>query len=434
MLDAVAWRDLFRSPGHWWLMPSIPLTKEQLQQAVDAVAQCGTVTGASRFLNLNRATLEGRLREARRQGYVATVTPPLVMKGQSVLRDKEGNEVARWDKTKLAGRDDAEVAHVPEPRRISKISTYYDQLGNVAAQWVSERPEDVAREKAWEAFAAELAKALPRAKPTKGPARANSDLLAVYPVGDHHVGMLAWEDETGGENYDLKIAENLLAAASERLIETCPPCDQAVLAFLGDFLHTDGYAAMTPTHGHLLDADGRYPKMIEVAVRMIRAMVTAALERHKRVHVIVSTGNHDIATSAFMRIMLAALYENEPRVTVDKAPTRFHYYEWGKVLLGVHHGDKVKMDKLPAVMAHDRHEAWGRTAHRIWLTGHVHHDSRKEYPGCHVESFGVLAPLDAYASAGGYRSQRSMKALVFHREHGEQERHTVRPSMLELAA
>ena len=134
-----------------------------------------------------------------------------------------------------------------------------------------------------------------------------------------------------------------------------------------------------------------------------------------------------------MRIMLAALYENEPRVTVDKTPSRFHYYEWGKVLLGVHHGDRVKMDRLPAVMAHDQSEAWGRTAHRIWLTGHVHHDSRKEFPGCLVESFGVLAPLDAYASAGGYRSQRSMKALVFHREHGEQERHTVRPSMLEAA-
>jgi hypothetical protein len=51
-----------------------------------------------------------------------------------------------------------------------------------------------------------------------------------------------------------------------------------------------------------------------------------------------------------------------------------------------------------------------------------------------VESFGVLAPLDAYASAGGYRSQRSMKALVFHKDHGEQERHTVTPAMLEKAA
>jgi hypothetical protein len=415
-------------------MPTPSLSSEQLQQAVDAVAEAGTVTGASRLLDLNRATLEGRLREAKRRGFTSTKTPPLVMKGQSVLRNAAGEEVARWDKSKLAGRDDAEVAHVPDPKRITKVSTYYDQLGNVAAQWVSERPEDIAREKAWEMFAAGLAEKLPRVRATKGPTKANADLLAVYPVGDHHVGMLAWEDETGDANYDLRIAGELLAAASERLIETCPPCDQAVLAFLGDFLHYDSFAAVTPTHGHLLDADGRFPKMVDAGIRMIRSMVSAALDRHKKVHIIFSTGNHDIATSAFMRIMLAALYEAEPRVTVDKAPSRFHYYEWGRCLLGVHHGDRVKMDKLPAVMAHDRHEAWGRTSHRIWLTGHVHHDSRKEYPGCHVESFGVLAPLDAYASAGGYRSQRSMKALVFHRQHGEQERHTVNPGMLEVAA
>jgi len=245
---------------------------------------------------------------------------------------------------------------------------------------------------------------------------------------------MAWEEETGDANYDLRIAEDLLASASERLIETCPPCDQAVIAFLGDFLHYDSYAAVTPTHGHLLDADGRYPKMVKAGVRMIRSMVSAALERHRAVHLIFATGNHDIATSAFLRIMLAALYEADSRVTVDEAPTRYHYYEFGRVLLGVHHGDKAKMDKLPAIMAHDRHEAWGRTQHRIWLTGHIHHDSRKEYPGCMVESFGVLAPLDAYASAGGYRSQRSMKALVFHRQHGEQERHTVNPGMLEAAA
>jgi hypothetical protein len=415
-------------------MPNPGLPKEKMQETVDALSEYGSISRASTALNLNRATFEGRLREARRQGFTSSKLPEFVMKGQSILRNQAGEEVARWDKTKLKGRDDAEATHVPDPKKITRVATYYDQQGNVAAQWVSEKPEDVAREALWTQFAEGLAKALPRQKPTKAPTKTNADLLACYPVGDHHVGMLAWADETGDANYDLRIAEELLAAASERLIETCPPCDQAVLCFLGDFLHYDSFSAVTPTHGHLLDADGRFPKMIDVGVRMIRSMVAAALTRHKRVHIIFSTGNHDIATSAFMRIMLAALYEKEPRVTVDRTPSRFHYYEWGRVLLGVHHGDRVKMDKLPAVMASDRHEAWGRTQHRVWLTGHVHHDSRKEYPGCHVESFGVLAPLDAYAAAGGYRSQRSMKALVFHKQHGEQERHTVNAAMLEVAA
>lgn len=414
-------------------MPNPGLTKEQLQEAVDAFAAHGTKTRAAAVLGLNLSTYENRMREAQRQNVSPTVTPPMVMKGQSILRNKAGLEVARWDKTKLAGRDDSEVAHIPDPKKITKISTYYDQLGNVAAQWVSERPEDIAREQAWLAFAADLAGKLPKARPTKAPDATAKDLLAVYPVGDHHVGMRAWAEETQDANYDLNIAGELLAGASERLIESCPPCDQAVIAFLGDFLHYDSYAAITPTHGHLLDADGRYPKMVRAGVRMIRAMIAAALKRHKAVHVIFATGNHDISSSAFLRIMLAALYEDEKRVTVDETPSRYHYYEWGKILLGVHHGDRAKMDKLPAIMAHDQHEAWGRTRYRLWITGHIHHDSRKEFPGCHVESFGVLAPLDAHGAASGYRSQRSMKALVFHRDHGEQERHTVNPNMLEAA-
>lgn len=414
-------------------MPTPPLKPEQLQEAVDAVAQVGTVTGAARLLNINRATFEGRLREARRLGYKSTFTPPMVMKGQSVLRDQQGNEVARWDKTKLAGRDDADAVHIPDPKTISKVSTYYDQQGNVAAQWVSERPEDIAREKAWQAFAVELAKELPKTRPTKGPEKTNSDLLAVYPIGDHHIGMLADAEETGDANYDLKISERLLTAAAERLIETCPPCDQALIATLGDYFHYDSFSAITPTHGHLLDADGRYFKMIRAGVRMLRTVIEQALTRHKRVHLIIATGNHDIASSAFLRIMLASLYEKNKRVTVDESPARCHYYEWGKNLLGVHHLDRIKPDKLPGVMAADMREAWGRTLYRLWLGGHVHHESRKEFPGCTVESFAVLAALDAHAAGGGYRSGRSMKALVLHREYGELERHTVTPAMLEAA-
>ena len=415
-------------------MPNPGLTREQMQQAVDAVAECGTVVGAARMLDMNRATLEGRLREARRQGFKSDKTPPMVFKGQSVLRDKEGNEVARWDKTKLAGRADEDVAHIPEPRRISKISTYYDQLGNVAAQWVSEKPEDIAREKAWEAFAQELAKPLPKSKPSKAPAKTNADLLAVYPIGDHHVGMLADAEETGDANYDLKISERLLTTAAERLIETCPPCDQALIATLGDFFHYDSFSAITPTHGHLLDADGRYFKMIRAGVRMLRTVIEQALTRHKKVHLIICTGNHDIASSAFLRIMLGAVYEKNNRVTVDESPARCHYYEFGKNLLGIHHFDRIKPDKLPSVMAADMREAWGRTLYRLWLGGHVHHESRKEFPGCTVESFAVLASLDAHAAGSGYRSGRSMKALVLHREYGELERHTVTPAMLEVAA
>lgn len=353
-----------------------------------------------------------------------------MMKGQSILRDKSGEEVARWDKTKLAGRDPADTFKLPDPKKVTKTSTYFDQQGNVAAQWISEKPDDAERERLWQLYAEKIAGDVKRAAPVKAPkGKSHADLLAVYPVGDHHTGMMAWPDETGDAAYDLEIAEQVMRDASVRLIGTCPPCDQALIPFLGDFLHYDSYAAVTPAHKNLLDADGRFPKMVETGVRIVRHIIAAALERHRRVNVIFEGGNHDPATAAFMRILLSCLYENEPRVTIDKSPTGCHYFEWCKVLIGTHHGDKIKGEKLPGIMAHDRPAAWGRTAHRVWFTGHVHNESLKSFPGCKVETLEVLPPLDAYAAGAGYRGNRSMKAIVFHCEHGEVERHTVNPDM-----
>ena len=76
-------------------------------------------------------------------------------------------------------------------------------------------------------------------------------------------------------------------------------------------------------------------------------------------------------------------------------------------------------------MATDRASDWGETRFRYWLTGHVHHMSGKEYPGCIVETFRTLAPRDAHAHAAGYRSDRDMQMLVHHKKHGRINRHTV---------
>lgn len=415
-------------------MAQATLSDEMCQQAADAFARFGSQRAAADSLGMSRSTFQHRIQEAERRGFTGD-GPRMVMKGQSVLYDAAGNERARWDKTRLAGRLEADTVQLPDPKKIVKTSRLFDQTGAVVQQWVSEKADEAEREALWLAFAEKIAKEVPRAAPVKAPkGKSHADLLAVYPVGDHHTGMKAWPDETGGGAYDLKIAEQIIREATIRLISVCPPCDQALIPFLGDFFHHDSFEAVTPAHKNLLDADGRYPKMIETGVRIIRHMVCAALEIHKHVTLIVEPGNHDPASSAFMRILLSCLYENEPRVTVDKAPRHYHYYEFGKVLIGTHHGDKAKPAMLPGIMAHDQPEAWGRTVHRLWMTGHVHHESRKEYDGCKVETFGVLAPADAYSAHAGYRSEQSMKAIVFHREHGEVERHTVSPGMFQARA
>jgi hypothetical protein len=311
---------------------------------------------------------------------------------------------------------------------VTKVSTLYDAEGNVKQQWVMEKPEDRDKLVLWQEIAKDIAKDIEPINEMAIPASTNDDLLVCYPVGDLHLGMLSWDKETG-HDWDLKIGERVFDEAMEFLVDSAPSADNALVAFLGDFMHYDSFEAITPTSGNLLDSDSRYPKMVKVAIRSARRAIEKAAAKHRNVRVIVEIGNHDLSNSVFLAHALDAIYENNPRIVIDVAPSHFHYVEHGKVLIATHHGHGVKMEKLPNIMAADRPEAWGRTKFRYWLTGHIHQHKHLDFPGVSVESFRVLAPQDAWAFNKGYRSQRDMKALVFHHDYGEVSRITVNPDM-----
>jgi hypothetical protein len=317
----------------------------------------------------------------------------------------------------------------PDGYNIRGRSTYYDADGKIRGEWVKttieqERQEEMIRE-ALQAMTDKLS----RLKPTAGPKSARADLMACYPVSDHHLGMLSWHEETGG-NWDLDIAENMLSAAIEHLVESVPSCERATIILLGDLLHYDSFEAVTPKNRNLLDADGRYPQMVRAAIRVVRRMVQTALKRHRSVHLIVESGNHDPSSSIFLMEALSNIYENEPRLTVDTSPSKFHYFTFGKCLVGIHHGDGAKPADLPLIMAVDRAQEWGEAEFRYIWTGHIHSDNVKDFRGVRWESFRILTPPDAWAAGKGYRSRQDMKAIVLHKEFGEVARHIVNPAML----
>lgn len=297
-------------------------------------------------------------------------------------------------------------------------------------QWVKTNEDNEAWQAAMLASFRAMSEQLPQVEPRLAAERARADLLTIYPMGDPHIGMYSWAEETG-DNWDLAIAERLHCSAIAELVSSAPATETAIVLNLGDALHYDSMAAVTPRSGHNLDADGRYAKMVSVAVKTMRQCIESALTKHHNVHVINLPGNHDETGALWLSIALSHIYEREPRVTVDTNPSVFSYYRWGKVLIGAHHGHACKPDKLAGVMACDRAKDWGEATHRHWLIGHIHHESKKEVAGCTVESFGTLAAKDAYATNGGWRSNRSMQSIVYHREHGEVGRSKVHAAMFE---
>lgn len=323
---------------------------------------------------------------------------------------------------------------VPDGFMVKGVSTLYAKDGRISAQWVkSTQDQERQRELMREACAAMVAD-LPKVgatKPKLGTYRA--DLLTAYPIGDPHIGMRAWAAECG-KDWDLAIAEKVHCEAMASLVDAAPASEDALIVNLGDAFHYDSMAPVTPRSGHLLDADGRYAKMIGVGIKVIRQCITSALAKHKRVHIINAPGNHDETGAIWLSAALAHIYADEPRVTVDTNPSVFAYHRFGKCLIGVHHGHTCKPDKLPGVMAADRARDWGETEHRYWWVGHIHHESKREFPGVSVESFNTLASADAYATSGGWRSRESMQAIILHEQHGEVARARVSAAMFRNAA
>jgi len=241
--------------------------------------------------------------------------------------------------------------------------------------------------------------------------------------------MYAWAQECG-EDFDLAEAERLTLGAVDALVEAAPPAKTAILLPLGDVFHANDQSNVTPGHKHQLDVDSRYPKVIGIGIKTFRHAILRALEKHERVIVRIEPGNHDPQAKWALAFALAAYFENNERVEIDLSPSKFWFYKFGKVLIGSTHGDTVKHEALLGVMASDRAEDWGLTKHRYWYTGHVHHQSVKEFPGVLCESFRTLAAKDAYAAGHGYRAGRDMRCIVHHKEHGEIGRHICDVSMI----
>lgn len=312
-------------------------------------------------------------------------------------------------------------------------STFYnfDKPGAPATrQWVKTERDSEQREQIIRDAVSALMEDTPRSLPSVEPPYVSSDLCNVFTLTDVHVGAYAWGKETGAD-WDLSIAERTVTAAVAHLIGASPLADTCVIAQLGDFLHQDGLAAVTPTSGHNLDSDSRFSKVVGVAVRILRGVIDMALVRHRRVVVLMAEGNHDVASSVWLRHMFGLLYEKEPRVDVIDSELPYYCMQHGKTMLAWHHGHLKKIDQLPLLFAAQFPAVWGSTIRRYVHTGHFHHKHEREHSGVTVIQHPTIAARDAYAARGGWIADREMTAITYSSKAGQVARATVCPEMLE---
>lgn len=314
---------------------------------------------------------------------------------------------------------------VPDYLYIDQMTQLVRADGAEVQRWNKFKSENLTQAEIFTRLVKDFDGQIPAAPRTR-PAESYSDFLTVYPMGDPHIG-LRGHDGSG-------LAEGVAAlhAGMADLVRRGRHTREALVVNLGDFYHSDDPSNRTRRSGNPLDVDGAWYQILRAGADLFIGLIKLALGHHEIVHVKCLIGNHDDLSSLFLTLLVDQHFRDEPRVKVDTGGEMFQWFEWGKCLFGFTHGQKITPATLFQKMAEQR-EPWGRTLHRYWLCGHVHHTRKVEHGGVLIESFRTLAPRDAHHEAAGYISGRDMHRIVYSREGGEVSREIVSAHMLGLS-
>lgn len=392
-----------------------PLSEDLAREAARAFQEHGgNQSAAAASLGLARQTFRSRLRRASERGLLLDAGP--AMPGFRVSRVSDGPA----GRTVEQKPDVGEAFAVPPGHTVKGVSALLDPEGREVAKWVKTREGDLDPAAIVGFVKSAFEDYKPAARKLAPPRYASDDLCTLLPLADWHLGMFAWGKEVG-ENWDLEIAEERIGAAVMETVVASPESGEGIVLGGGDLIHSDNNRNQTARSGNTLDVDGRYEKVIGAACRLTERTVDLMRRRHETVRVRILKGNHDEHASVAVAYHLAALYRNEPRVTVDLDPSLFWWHRFGRVLLGATHGHTVKIREMPSIMAHRRAEDWGATKHRYVHGFHLHHKERTatEGEGVITEIHQAPIPQDAWHFGSGYLSGRSIKAITYHRDFGE---------------
>ena len=369
-------------------------TTERQKEVVNAVIKNGSATKAAKELKCDRRTVDKMIVRLEKIAASNGVAPHRDLTHQTA----EGFQAKR-------------------------ISTAYKEDGSVALQWVIQEPDKQSLQQRLNYMLEGIKDDLTGfKKAVKAPAKVNADYLAMYIIGDHHFGMLAdSETKLDDDDWDVKIASKILLDSTERLANRVGDAEIGVLLNVGDFFHADSSKNET-TAGTRVDVDTRIGKTFKLAGRLFQILVEKMLKTHKKVVVINVRGNHDSDMACHLSSCLEIIYDNEPRVEVLQNYSKFIHYQWKNNLFVFHHGDRIKHEQILQTVIKNLDDEWSQSKNRYCHLGHIHHHIAREVGSMHFEHFGSLTSTDQWHSDSGYGAERSMTAVVYHKEHGEDSR------------
>ena len=234
----------------------------------------------------------------------------------------------------------------------------------------------------------------------------NDHLLVINPA-DIHIGKYASEFETGS-GYDCETAVDRVLEGIQGLIDKSAGFGiERVLFCIGnDILHIDNVYNQT-TSGTPQDVDGKWWEHFEIAL-MLYVKCIEMLRQVAPVDVLHSMSNHDYQSGFHLAHALKSWFRKADDINFDISVAHRKYYQYGKNLIGLEHGDGAKIDKLPLLMAQEQPLLWSETKYRYFYLHHIHHKVKhkwldaKDFIGVTVEYLRSPSGTDSWHSRKGF--------------------------------
>lgn len=251
------------------------------------------------------------------------------------------------------------------------------------------------------------------------PIRTKADCCYVLNIQDLHLAKLASRQETGGADWDIRIAEQAFRETIDELIGKVPKdrVEEVIVIIGSDMLQVDNDKSTT-TAGTYVDSDTRLAKAFDVAAKMLSDVIEKLASSFK-VHCVVYGGNHDRTVSLFLGRYIEAWFRNHSNVTIDASPRSRKYHGYGKTLLAFDHGDETKHKDLPLAIMRDNQSTISKYRFTECLVGHLHTERSEDVKGIIIRVAPALCPPDKWHSSKSFaNNMRRSQGLLYQREDG----------------
>ena len=220
--------------------------------------------------------------------------------------------------------------------------------------------------------------------------------------------------EEGTKEYSRRVARERLRASTASCLAgvLCHGQPEVIMVGVGsDYFHVDNEAGTT-SGGTPQDRDGNPLDIIETGCEMMVEYVDM-LRAVAPVELVLMAGNHDHLLGYCLLLYLSAYYHGVEGVTVRRTADPRQYVEYGSTLLTFVHGDAVhRTGDIARLAAVEAREQWGRTRHRVALTGHLHYEKMEDDRGFVRYQMPSLSGTDRWHTRHGYVGSRVLLSAV----------------------